>query len=255
MPSTNLFSIYLGIGAITGLCWSWWLVRQNNPHRYSTLKLENYQTGMLLTALGSLAGALVGSRISYVWLHWSYYSRHTPEIWQIWAGGLDWTGAIWGALILIFLVSGILDQSPRAVLNDSLPFFTWTVTALWLASLVSHTYYGPIHGKEWWTLPMLDQAGEIHHRIPIHLLAAILTAVCGSWLDQQFRWWLKSTQFSWFMLTQMLILIGMSFWRADPVPKVAGIPSDLLFACLYLMGTLISISFNIIKEHTKPQIV
>jgi prolipoprotein diacylglyceryltransferase len=255
MPSAYQFSTYLGIGAIAGLCWSWWLVRQNNPHRFSSQKLEYYLESMLLTGLGTLAGAMVGSRISYVWLHWSYYSRHTAEIWQVWAGGLDWTGSLWGALILIFLINGLRDQNPRQVLNDLLPFFTWFITALWLASLVSHTYYGPLHVKTWWTLSVVDQAGESQSRIPIHLLAALLTVIAGSWLDGQSKWWLKTLRFEWFLLFQMLVCIGLSFWRADPASKAAEIPADLMFACLYLVFISVLIGVKVSREYKKPQIV
>ncbi len=47
-----------------------------------------------------LISSLVGARLLFVVLNWSYYSRYLPEIFQIWEGGL----VFYGGLILAFIV-------------------------------------------------------------------------------------------------------------------------------------------------------
>ena len=47
--------------------------------------------------IGGLVGALILARIEHVLLHWAHYSTYRREIAQIWAGGLEWHGAIAGA--------------------------------------------------------------------------------------------------------------------------------------------------------------
>jgi len=47
-----------------------------------------------------LVFSLLGARILFVALNWSYYAEHLPEIFQIWEGGL----VFYGGLILAFIV-------------------------------------------------------------------------------------------------------------------------------------------------------
>jgi phosphatidylglycerol:prolipoprotein diacylglycerol transferase len=48
-----------------------------------------------------LVSSLLGARLMFVALNWSYYFRHLSEIFQIWEGGL----VFYGGLILAFIVS------------------------------------------------------------------------------------------------------------------------------------------------------
>lgn len=231
----NTFPVYIGIGSIAGLFWSWWVVNSTNPHRYSSRKQESYLEFCLICGMACLGGALLGSRMSFVFMHWQYYSNRTAEILAIWQGGLDWSGAVGGAAILLLLVCGLYNQSPRLVVNDLLPFFTISIVSLWLACASSSIYYGPIYPAAWWTVNLVDQLGEVHSRVPIHLVAAIYTASIGLWLDLVAKKRIAAYRFEIFLAAQMVLVFVFSFWRADPVAPVAGMPSDRLCALLYLV--------------------
>ncbi len=180
--SLHSFIYYLGTGCILGLVLSWWLVLRNQSPRQSASQREAEIDFLILAALGCLLGGLLGARLGYVGLHWGYYAGRTGEIPAIWMGGLDWSGSVPCAAIVLFLLCGIFNRPPRPVLEDLLPFFCASITFLWLAAASSSVYYGAVQAENWWALSIRDQLGELHPRVPIYLLAAIFTAVTGIFL-------------------------------------------------------------------------
>ena len=49
--------------------------------------------------LAGLAGALIGGRALHVLLNWGYFAAHPGEAVALYAGGLDWHGAVIGGLV------------------------------------------------------------------------------------------------------------------------------------------------------------
>jgi prolipoprotein diacylglyceryltransferase len=238
--SFSLFPILAGIGAALGLTWSWWELRNSNPEHLSIRTLDHYLEVLLISGVAGLGGALLGSRMGYVLFHWSFYSIHTNEILSIWKGGLEWGGAILGAAIVFLLVTGLYNEDPGRLANYLTPLWVILLTFLWLAAGWSSVYYGPVHASTWWTVYVPDQSGESLSRIPINLIGAVFTAGAGFWLDHTSVKSFRKYKFLLLFCSQMGLLLVFSFLRDDPVAPLGGIPSDRLFALIYLgVGVLL----------------
>jgi hypothetical protein len=231
------------------------MVYSTNPHRFSSRRQETYLEFLLLGGLASLAGGLLGARLGYVFLNWSYYANHTSEIIRLQAGGLDWGGGVFGAVVFVMLVCGLYDQMPHPLLNDLLPFFAILVVVLWLAAGFSSIYYGPEHTRSWWTVSPLDQLGRTTPRVPLHLLAAIFSAAAGLWLDQSCPRLLIPYRFETFAGLEMLLLLLLSFFRADPVAPIAGLPCDRVFSIAYLALILALLAWKVIRRRNRVIVI
>ncbi|MBN1622199.1 MAG: prolipoprotein diacylglyceryl transferase [Endomicrobiales bacterium] len=66
-------------------------------------KINIVEQEVLDIVLYTIVAGLVGGRLMYVALNWSFYSRNLLQIFQIWEGGLVFYGGfIAGALVIIF---------------------------------------------------------------------------------------------------------------------------------------------------------
>lgn len=231
----NTFALYLAVGAGLGLVWSWQRVVSGNPHRMSEHQIETYQQFLVLGGLVLLAGGLAGARLNYVFLHWGYYSSHTNEILRLSAGGLDWGGVLPGSAICLFFLCGLTDRNPLPLLSDLVPYFTLIMVGLWMAAPGAGVYYGQEHGPAWWTTSIRDQMSEEHTRVPLAMAGVVFSALWSIGADLFLPARLNAVRFEWYGAGQMLVLLGASFLRADPVAPLMGLPADRVFAVLYLI--------------------
>ncbi|MFW5773036.1 MAG: DNA-processing protein DprA, partial [Phototrophicaceae bacterium] len=67
--------------------------------------------------LAGLAGALLVGRAGHVLLHWRYFQDHTAEITRLRAGGLDWHGAVLGALLALLIAARLRRVDVSALLG------------------------------------------------------------------------------------------------------------------------------------------
>lgn len=237
--SVGVFSVWMATGTVFGWIWAWLRVYRRNPHRYSYRQLESYLDFMSVSCLCLLVGGLAGGRLGYVFLHWSYYQEHTSEILAFSAGGLDWIGSLPGAAILLFLCCGIWNKSPYPLLEDLFHFFFLLMLTFWLAATSAGIYYGPIHTPAWWTMQVTDQLSEVNARIPLNLLAVVYTLLTGGWIDLYAPLRLRRYKFEFLAMFQMALCMALSFFRADPVAPLLGIPSDRLFSIGYFFFFLL----------------
>ncbi len=241
MDSTqsSLYSILAGAGAALGLWWSWWRIA-DEPRRFVGRSIQARRDILIPAAFSLLTGSLLGSRIAFVFLHWSHYQFHTMEIGRFWEGGLDWTGAPLGAGIFFLIYVGWKGISPVEILEDLSPLWTVLVTAVWLGSGMEGLFVGsPIQSVSW--LPAtLDEMGSASTRLPLAWIGAVATVLVGSLVD-----WFSLHQkarvfhFGYLFMFQMGLLLFFSFIRTDPVAPLAGIASDRLAAGIYLGAALV----------------
>jgi phosphatidylglycerol:prolipoprotein diacylglycerol transferase len=208
------FSLLIGFGAAIGLVWVVW----RSPRR---------RAGDFVDAgFAVLFGALLGGRIGYVAVNWSYFQSHGVEIPQVWLGGFSGPGALVGALLALLFVAGLKRMSLGLLADALLPLLASLTVATWLACWLDGCVYGaPV--DSWWGVPGKDEWGIISPRLPVQLIGALLT-LGVFWLLDRFRSRFKvpgqvaSLGLS-FLCVQML---GLSFLRADPVPYWNGLRLD-----------------------------
>lgn len=220
------FSLLVGLGVTLGLGWSVVQVGPRNAER-----LLNLGVAILLVTL-------ISSRAFYVILNWSYYRLYLPEVLWVWEGGLSGSGALFGGCLGILLAAWYAHTSPAHLADQFLPLLASLVVAAWLACWLAGVAYGAV-ARAWWALPSLDEWGISDYRVPVQFIGAILSALCLGWLEQRratFR--LPGLAASLGLVISALILLGLSFLRADPMPFWSGYRLDTWGAVAALAAAL-----------------
>lgn len=76
-----------------------------------------YRTAQIVdVCLAGIIGGIVLARAGHVWLDWRYFQDHTAEIVQLRAGGLNWHGAVIGALLAMGVMARIRRVDFRRLL-------------------------------------------------------------------------------------------------------------------------------------------
>lgn len=119
-----LFSLLMAFGTFLGLAWV-------------VMRAESRQALELVEAgLWSLAGALIGGRIIHVIIAWSYYREQPVEAFQIYLGGLAWSGAMVGGLIGGMVYAGLNRRPVGKLLDDLAPLPTALAITAWVGCFI-----------------------------------------------------------------------------------------------------------------------
>ncbi len=174
-----------------------------------------------------LLGALLGGRAGFVAGNWSYFQAHLIETFQVWLGGFSGAGAVAGALLALLPAAILADLSPAALADRLLPLLAPLAVSAWLACWQAGSAYGAGAAGAWWALPARDEWGAISPRLPVQLLAAVLSLgvfVGVEWLKPRFTAPGQAASLGFAGLA--LVLLAASPLRVDPVPSWLGWRSD-----------------------------
>jgi phosphatidylglycerol:prolipoprotein diacylglycerol transferase len=223
------FSIFLGLGALSGLGWVALHASEKNA-------LRQVNAGLWVLFAG-----LLGGRAAYVAVHWPYFQAHLGESLQVHLGGLSWPGALAGGLIALALYAA-LTATPLGNLVDALlPLVSSLSVSVWLGCWLDGCAYGGPAGA-WWAVPARDEWGQLALRWPVQLLGALLSLGLFWLLD-----W-KRDKFSRPGLAGSLGLFGLSlllfvfsFLRADPTLYWRGLRLDAWAALAFIAITALAL--------------
>lgn len=84
------YGVMLGLAFFVGVFWAW-----RHSAQYGVSK-----DAVLEVASLCVVGAVIGSRLAYVILHWDYYAQNLGKIFAVREGGLTFYGGVGGALLL-----------------------------------------------------------------------------------------------------------------------------------------------------------
>jgi prolipoprotein diacylglyceryltransferase len=222
----QLFSVLLGLGALTGLLLIVWKAPKKETSHY------------LDAALVILFCALLVSRAGYVAVHFPYYQIHPGDIIQVWKGGLSGIGALAGGALGVLILAGWWRGSTGAMADIFLPLVgTLTITA-WLGCWLDSCGYG-LPTTAWWALPARDEWGVLAYRVPVQLIGAIVTLVIIWFLDRVSKWiTIPGISASLGVFLIAAELFALSFLRADSTPILYGLRLEawgaigLMLVCL-----------------------
>ena len=221
------FSLLVGLGVTLGLGWS--VAQAGTRHAERILNL----------GVAVLLMVLIGSRAFYVILNWGYYHLHLPDVLWVWQGGLSGSGALLGGCLGLLLAAWYARLSPAWLADQFLPLLASLVVAGWLACWLAGCAYGSV-SRAWWALPALDEWGVSDFRVPVQFIGAMLSALSLGWLEQQRRLFHRpGLAASLGLSASALILFGLSFLRADPMPLWSGLRMDAWGALAVLAVALI----------------
>ncbi len=182
--------------------------------------------------LGGLVGGVLLARLIHVLLNWNYFAYNTGEITQLRAGGLDWHGAVVGALAGMALIARWRNVDMRSLLNALTPGLPLIAFAAWWGCGVEACAYGAETANladypafAVWEGP--DVFGIYAPRFNTQLVgiavSALLLATAGmlTWRD-----WLPGRRF-WLTLSLLgIVMFALGFLRGDYTLYVAGLRLD-----------------------------
>lgn len=218
----------MGIGAAFGMSWVALKTTANERLRYMN------------ASIGSLVGAMLGGRVAYIVVNWNYFRQHLLEIFQIYQGGLAWSGALAGGLVMIVIYARHLKKTPGEVLWSLFPLLVSMIIFSWLACWWDGCAYGSLD-YEILGLPALDELGNRSSRLPTQFFGALVMILGFVALDMQRSQFKRMDILGWIgLFGTTLILFGMTFLRADPGIYWNGLRLDawaaLGFALIALVG-------------------
>ncbi len=217
-----------------------WRVARSAPQR---------QVGLWVNAgLFVLFFTLLGARVFYVGIDWSYFAAHLIEAPQLWLGGLTWPGALAGAG-LAFSLLGFRYRAARSRtkqagpiplgwLGDRLyPLLPPVAVTAWLGCWQSGVAYGAAAPKgAVWGVPTLDETGFSSLRFPLQPLAALTLLIFFWLLETRTRALRPAGKLSGLAVAGLLLnLLAASLLRADPALYWNGLRLDTWFAIFYLL--------------------
>ncbi len=231
------FSLLVGSGVLLGLVWLVWRLPEKSLARGLDI------------ALVLFLGGVLGGRIGYVAVSWTYYRSHLSEIGQVWQGGFSGPAALAGVLLALLLTS-LLTRQRLALLADMLyPAGLVIAVSAWLACWQAGCAYGPVISSGV-GLPARDEWGVWSIRFPTQLIGALATLLL-LWGIERVRLWLSVPGWAaaLSLLGISLELFGLSYLRADPSLYWQGMRLDA-WAALVFAGIALAalIAFGITRK-------
>lgn len=86
------YGFMLAMGILLGTALAWYLAKRDGGE---------YNEEVLDLIMYVAVAGIIGARLSYVILHWQYYSANLAEIPAVWHGGLTLQGSVIGALLAV----------------------------------------------------------------------------------------------------------------------------------------------------------
>lgn len=241
MPAAQIdigpFTVRLFPAALIGaMLVSLWLTRRRLCLPAGTL----IDIGLL-----ALAGGLIGARLGYVLLNLDAFAADPADVLRFTSGGLNWHGALIGALIGLWLAARWRSFDGEALLDALTPAIALVGLAAWAGCWAESCGYGVevdtlARYPAYLVAELPDRFGIVAPRYSTQLygvvwmgltLAAALLLMRGERLKGR-RFWLTLALASAGMFT-------IGFWRADPSAFALGLRVDQLLDALFVLGGVI----------------
>lgn len=206
---------------------------------WGVIAWQRSRPGQADRLLVCLLTGLVGGRIGFVLANWGYFEQHPTEIWLVWHGTLSYHGwllAGWIALMLMYRSQWLAIADRLAPAGTILAMFGWLACLLAGYGYGREGFIGPL------TAELPDQFGLLAVRYQTQLagmlFSLLATILMWPWpgirLRPGQRFWLAL-----FLLSSGRVIL--SFFRADPIPTLAGFRLDTLLDSLLLLFAFIQL--------------
>jgi len=227
-----LYSIILTCSAALGLGLSTWMAAERKRF-------------IVDAGIGLLFVSLLGARIGYIFLNFSFFRNHAGQIPQLWLGGLSWPGALMGASAALLGIH-LIWKEPLGELADSyLPLMGTVAAAIWMAGWGAGVGYGP-RTSAWFGIPVRDLFGIVENRWPLPILGSVLSAgwITGLILLPLKQCIVKPGWRAALGFMGIVVINGIiSIFRVDPAPLLWGLRGETWFS-IALMVCIVGIILN-----------
>ncbi|PJF36431.1 MAG: hypothetical protein CUN49_05465 [Candidatus Thermofonsia Clade 1 bacterium] len=182
--------------------------------------------------IAAALGGAIGARAEHVALHWAYFSAHIGEAWSLSSGGLNWHGALLGA------VFGALSMArwrrlDAVQVRDSLALcLPIAAAAIWQACAAATCGYGIevrtlADYPAWLALESPDIYGVVAPRLNLPVIGIALAALSGALgLLLAWRKVLSGARLWLLIALYALSMAAVSGFRAEYVPYWFGLRAD-----------------------------
>jgi phosphatidylglycerol:prolipoprotein diacylglycerol transferase len=187
--------------------------------------------------------------------HGDFFFPNLDEIFQVWRGGLSWTGAVAGAALFVWLY-GLRQRERLAPIMDAL---AWPIVTLgllgWGGCLAAGCAYG--YEAQPGILPaFLTTTAPDLFGLSVLRFATQSVGVAWSVLTLVFLWavtrgpsqrWPAGAAGAYALALVALGVFGLSFTRGDPAPLVSGIRLDTIGAALVLVSAAAAWALTVLR--------
>lgn len=185
--------------------------------------------------LGALAGGLILARAGHVALNWPVFAYEPALILRLDTGGLDWHGAVIGALAGLALAARVLRLDTRRLIDALTPALPLLALAGWTGCMVANCGYGAeVDTLANYPALLVAELPDIYGlpapRFRTQLFGALLSAALlfGALVVVGRGWWYYRR--FWLLLALLSAgMFGLGFLRADYTLMLAGLRLDQWF--------------------------
>lgn len=228
----STYTLLIDLGIIATLIWLWFQagVVGRNPRRWLDI------------GLATVVGGLVGARSAFVLINWAYFATHLGEAFAIWRGGLAWSGAVFGGLVVLGVACYLLHEPFLPLFNAFAPAVLLLSALNWAGCAAA----GCAPGLEVppGTLPIAvfwpDEYGVEALRWPTQLLGVGFSLLAlGWWFSRRTAPW--PTGFHTILAIGIVAVIGLilSTVRGDDIQQVGTYRLDTVLNGLMLLMAVV----------------
>jgi phosphatidylglycerol:prolipoprotein diacylglycerol transferase len=226
---SQAYPVVFALGCLAGLGW---LAVQRGPPAQA--EAHSFRAALL-----ALAAGVFGARMAFVALHGPYFVEHPAQTLWLWQGGLSWIGGALGAVAAVGLYAGLRRLS-LGRLADALAIPALLVAlAAWTGCLVDHCMVGVAVPASLLALRSPDLFGVVAPRWPTAAAGMIATGLllCLAFILEGRRL-APGLRAALALGGLSAIGLGLSFTRADPTLRLAGLRPDSLGAAVLLVAAI-----------------
>jgi prolipoprotein diacylglyceryltransferase len=252
----NMFPVLLTLGPITLRTYT---VLMDAGIALALLALyraapEGKRTIWLDAGITTTIGGFIGARLLYAMANGSYYAAHPEEVFQVWLGGLSWSGAALGAGLGLWLYCSRKRKRGEAYEREA----AWPIVealafpiallgllgwgGCWAASCAYGYEVAPGELPAWMVSNAPDLYGLTLPRWPTQAAGLlwsifVIGAVWGAGAGARNNQWPVGAHGLYALSLVALGLFLLNFTRGDPSPLINSIRIDVIGSAIVLLLT------------------
>lgn len=219
------YTVILSLGILAAIGLTGWLA-QKKP-------IEKWFDAVLVC----LVCGTIGGRVGFVAANWEFFHERTTSIPRLWQGGYSYLGALFAAILGLWLWTW-LTHSKFATYTDLLaPGFALMCAFGWMACWLEGCAYGQEATIGLLTADLPDEFGVFAVRYQTQLLGMVWSLFVFAFIMlTRTRWHIG--QLFWLTLALLSLgNIGIIYLRGDPAPMI-----NLMRLDMIINGTIVLIS-------------
>jgi len=192
--------------------------------------------------LVSMAGAIIGGRLGFVWVSWAYYQERPSEL-GLWRGGISYHAALVAGMVALGVWCWVKKRPFFNLLNLFAPALALINAFGWLACWLEGCAYGATTTLGPFATDLPDAFGVFAVRYQTQWLGVGTSLLIFAFAIWQINRGKTNTLFGWVLLTLSLSHLGITFLRGDAVTMLGIFRIDTLLDSIFVLFSPILLKF------------